>query len=53
MGCVVEVFGDLIHVFRCNFDLNLSYIEGINDSKCLRKERLKFKGFRVEKQRKA
>uniref|UniRef100_M1DRH3 Uncharacterized protein n=1 Tax=Solanum tuberosum TaxID=4113 RepID=M1DRH3_SOLTU len=36
---------------RCNFGLNLSYIEGINDPKFLGKEPLKFRGFRVEKRR--
>ncbi|WMV49236.1 hypothetical protein MTR67_042621, partial [Solanum verrucosum] len=46
-----KVSYDLIHVSGCNFGLNLSYIEGINDPKCLGKEPLKFRGFRVEKRR--
>ena len=51
VGCVVGVSCDLIHVSGCNFGLNLSYIEAINDSKHLGKEPLKFRGFRVEKRR--
>ena len=51
VGCVVDDSCDLIRVFGCNFSLNLSYIEGINDSKCLGKEPLKFRGFRDEKRR--
>ncbi|KAK4716318.1 hypothetical protein R3W88_014656 [Solanum pinnatisectum] len=51
VGGVVGVSYNLIHVPRCNFCLNLSYIEGINDSKCLRKEPLKFRRFRDEKRR--
>ena len=41
----------LIHISECNFGLNLSCIEDINDPKCLGKEPLKFRGFRVEKRR--
>jgi len=37
---LLKFLDDLIHVSGCNFDLNLSYIEGLNDPKCLGKEPL-------------
>uniref|UniRef100_M1DEY9 Uncharacterized protein n=1 Tax=Solanum tuberosum TaxID=4113 RepID=M1DEY9_SOLTU len=36
---------------RCNFELNVFYIEVINDSKCFGKEPSEIRGFRVEKRR--
>ena len=48
VGCVVEVSWGLIHIFGCNFGLNLSYIEGVSDLKCIGEKQLKSRGFRDE-----
>ena len=42
---------DLICVSGLFFELNLLGIEGINDSKCMGKEPLRFRRFRVENRR--
>ncbi|WMV27122.1 hypothetical protein MTR67_020507 [Solanum verrucosum] len=50
LGVVLLRFlDDLIHVSGCNIGLNLSYIEGINDSKCSGKEPLEFRDEKMEK----
>lgn len=43
---------DRVHVYGCNFEFNLSYIEHIIKYKCLRKEHTEIKRFRDEKKRK-
>jgi len=48
---LLKFLDDLIHVSGCYFELNLLYIEVINDSKCLGKEPSETRGFRVEKRR--
>lgn len=51
MACVVNIFLSLMHVFGCNFELNIVYIEDIID-KCFEQELSLLGGFRVEKLRK-
>uniref|UniRef100_M1DY83 Uncharacterized protein n=1 Tax=Solanum tuberosum TaxID=4113 RepID=M1DY83_SOLTU len=45
----IKFLVDLVHVSMCNFELNLLYVRGFNDSKCLGKEPLMLRGFRVGK----